>query len=84
MVKITLQVDGMQCGMCESHVNDAVRNAFSVKKVVSSHRKGQTEILSETGIDEQALRAVISKTGYEVKAITTETYEKNGRFSRRK
>lgn len=84
MVKITLQVDGMQCGMCESHVNDAVRNAFSVKKVVSSHRKGQTEILSETGIDEQALHAVISKTGYEVKAITTETYEKNGRFSRRK
>lgn len=84
MVKITLQVDGMQCGMCESHVNDAVRNAFSVKKVVSSHRKGQTEILSETGIDEQALRAVISKTGYEVKAITTETYEKKGRFSRRK
>lgn len=28
MLKITLGVDGMMCGMCESHVNDAVRKAF--------------------------------------------------------
>ena len=25
MLKITLGVDGMMCGMCESHVNDAIR-----------------------------------------------------------
>ena len=25
MLKITVQVDGMMCGMCEAHVNDAVR-----------------------------------------------------------
>ena len=42
MLKITLGVDGMMCGMCESHVNDAVRKAFPVKKVTSSHGKGQT------------------------------------------
>ena len=36
MLKITLGVDGMMCGMCESHVNDAVRKAFPVKKVTSS------------------------------------------------
>ena len=35
MLKITLGVDGMMCGMCESHVNDAVRKAFPVKKVTS-------------------------------------------------
>ena len=46
MLKITLGVDGMMCGMCESHVNDAVRKAFPVKKVTSSHGKGQTVILS--------------------------------------
>ena len=28
MWKYTVQVDGMMCGMCESHVNDAVRKAF--------------------------------------------------------
>ena len=31
MLKITLGVDGMMCGMCESHVNDAVRKAFPVE-----------------------------------------------------
>ena len=38
MQEITVGVDGMMCGMCESHVNDAVRAAFpTVKKVSSSH-----------------------------------------------
>ena len=39
MWKYTAQVDGMMCGMCESHVNDAVRKAFPVKKVTSSRSK---------------------------------------------
>ena len=28
MVKTIVGVDGMMCGMCESHVNEAVRNAY--------------------------------------------------------
>ena len=41
MIKTTLKIDGMMCGMCESHVNDAIRKAFpAVKKVTSSHGKG--------------------------------------------
>ena len=28
MLKYTLKVDGMACGMCEAHVNDAVRKAY--------------------------------------------------------
>ena len=39
MVKTTLGIDGMMCGMCESHMNDAIRNNFDVKKVTSSHSK---------------------------------------------
>ena len=39
MVKITVGIDGMACGMCEVHINEAVRNAFPVKKVTSSHTK---------------------------------------------
>ena len=80
MLKITVQVDGMMCGMCESHVNDAVRKTFQVKKVTSSHSKGQTVILSENDIDEGALRLAIGATGYEVKAISREPYEKKGLF----
>ena len=78
MLKITARVDGMQCGMCEAHVNDAVRKAFDVKKVTSSHTKNQTVILSEQPIDEQALRDVINRTGYEVTSLTSEPYEKKG------
>ncbi len=33
MYKTTVKIDGMMCGMCESHVNDAIRAKMSVKKV---------------------------------------------------
>lgn len=81
MLKITLKIDGMQCGMCEAHVNDAVRGALPVKKVTSSHSKGETVILTEQAIEEQALRDVIGKTGYTVLSVSTEPYEKKGLFS---
>ena len=80
MIKTTVKVDGMACGMCESHVNDAVRRAFPVQKVTSSHKKGETVILSEAEIDAEALRAAIGKTGYEVKGVQSEPYEKKGLF----
>lgn len=82
MLKITVKVDGMMCGMCESHVNDAVRKAFQVKKVTSSHSKGETVILTENDIGEAALRAAIDATGYEVKVVAKEPYEKKGLFHR--
>jgi copper chaperone CopZ len=81
MVKIVLTVEGMMCGMCESHINDAVRAAFPVKKVTSSHTKGQTVILTKQDIDEDALKAVIDKTGYKVISVTKEPYVKRGLFS---
>ena len=82
MYQITLGIDGMMCGMCESHINDAVRNVFPVKKVSSSHSKGQTVILSETAIPEAELRPVIAKTGYELTGYAFAPYEKKGLFHR--
>ncbi len=78
MFKITLDIDGMACGMCEAHVNEAVRKVADVKKVTSSHSKGTTEILSETEIDETKLREAIEATGYRVLSMKTEPYEKKG------
>ena len=78
MEKIVVKVDGMQCGMCEAHVNEAVRAAFPVKKVTSSHAKGETVILTEQDIDDAKLKEVIDKTGYEMGAVTREPYEKKG------
>ena len=66
MFKITVDVDGMQCGMCENHVNEAVRGAFPV--------------ITEQDIDEQELKAVIDGTGYESGAVKKEPYEKKGLF----
>ena len=82
MIETTVRVDGMMCGMCESHVNEAVRKAFpEVKKVASSHTKGQTVIQSEQALDEAQLRDAIDATGYEVKGISSKPYEKKGFFS---
>ena len=78
MVKITLNVEGMACQMCEAHINDAVRRDFKVKKVTSSHRKNTTEIVAEEVLDEEALKAAIDATGYRVTGIKTEPYEKKG------
>ena len=79
MIKTTVKVDGMMCGMCESHINDAVRNAIEVKKVSSSHKKGTTEILTEQPVDEEKVKAAIEATGYKVLGITTgEAEEKKG------
>ena len=78
MLKITVDVDGMQCGMCENHVNEAVRGAFPVKKVSSSHSKKQTEVISEEALDEGKLKEVVEKTGYQLTSVETEPYEKKG------
>ncbi len=78
MVKTVANIEGMMCGMCEAHMNEAVRAAFKVKKVESSHSKNQTVIISESAIDEAKLREVVLKTGYELKAIKSEPYEKKG------
>ena len=46
MTETTLKIDGMMCGMCESHVCDTIRNKFTVKKVSASHSKGTATIIS--------------------------------------
>ena len=65
MVKTTLKIDGMMCGMCEAHMNDAIRAAFKVKKVTSSHANGETVVISEEPLGN----------------IASEPYEKKGLFS---
>ena len=81
MLKITAEVEGMACGMCEAHINDAVRNTFSVKKVTSSHTRKQTTIITEQDISESELKNVIAKAGYQIISVRREPYEKKGLFS---
>lgn len=81
MVRITVDIDGMVCGMCEAHINGAVRNAFRVKKVTSSHTKKQMVILAEQDIPEQELKKVVVKAGYDVVSVNSKPYEKKGLLS---
>ena len=78
MIETKVRIDGMMCSMCEAHINEAVRRALPVKKVSSSHTKGETVILSEEPVDEEALRAAIGATGYEVLGLSAAPYEKKG------
>ena len=80
MIQTTVKVSGIDCSMCEAHINDAVRGAFPVEKVTSSHSKGETVILSKEPLDENALRTAIDATGYTAEEIHAETYEKKGLF----
>ena len=82
MVKITVGIEGMACGMCEAHINEAVRSAFQVKKVTSSHTKKQTVIIAEKDIPEQELKNVVAKAGYEAVSVCSEPYEKKGLFGK--
>lgn len=80
MFKITARIEGMVCGMCEAHINEAVRNAFPVKKVSSSHTKKRTVIITEQDIAEQELIRVVANAGYEVMSVSREPYQKRGLF----
>lgn len=81
MIKITLQVAGMTCGMCETHMNDVIRAAFPVKKVTSSRSKGETVILSEKPLDIEAIRRVVNATGYTMLSADEEVQQKRSLLS---
>lgn len=84
MEKLIVGIDGMMCGMCESHINDVIRRTFNVKKVTSSHTKNETVIISKEEIDEEKLKTAIKQTGYTVTSVVKEPYEKKGFFSKNK
>lgn len=66
MNKYILGINGMRCGMCESHINDTMRKNFQIKKVESSHIKNQTIVISEQEISEQDFKNALAPTGYEL------------------
>ena len=81
MIETTLKINGMMCGMCESHINEVVRKNAQVNKVTSSHTKGETVIVSEAPVDVEKLKEAIAATGYTVTGVETKPYEKKGFFS---
>ena len=81
MVETILKVQGMMCGMCESHINEVVRKTAQVSKVSSSPTRGETVIVSEQELDIETLKQAIAATGYTVTGAETRPYEKKGFFA---
>ena len=84
MIETIVKVDGMMCGMCEGHINAAIRSHFPVKKVSSSHSKGRTVLRSQEALDQAQLRQVIDATGYKALDVVSRPVEKRGLLGRRK
>lgn len=80
MYRYTLKIDGMACGMCEAHLNDTIRRTVPVKKVSSSHKKGESVIVSETPLDLESVKTAIAATGYTVRQVAEATIEKKRTF----
>lgn len=80
MIKTTIKIDGMHCGMCESRVNEIVRLVLPVKKVTSSHATGKTVVLTEKSPDKDAVTHALEAQGYRVLSIDEGLYEKKGLF----
>ena len=76
MTEITVGVEGMMCGNCEKHMNEMIQEKFDVKEVTSSHKKAETQIISEEKLDEDKLKAEVDEIGYKVIEIEVEPYEK--------
>ncbi len=81
MIRTIVKIEGMMCGMCEAHINDAIRAAFPVKKVSSSHTKNETVILWEAPPDREKLKQTINAAGYTFVSASEDTAEKKGFLS---
>ena len=81
MIKTTMNIEGMMCGMCEAHVCDAIRKAIPSAKMVSASRsKREASFLTENAVDVEHLKAAINATGYTCLGVESVPYEKKGLF----
>lgn len=81
MIRTTVKIEGMMCGMCEAHICDTIRKAVpSAKKVKASKARKEAEFLTDAPVDAQALKAAIDATGYSCTGIESEKNEKKGWF----
>ncbi len=62
-------VEGMKCGMCESHINDIIRNKFDVAKVKSSRKSKTVTIVAKNLLNPSKIRMAINEAGYEVTSV---------------
>ena len=84
MIRTTVKIEGMACGMCEAHICDTIRKTVpEAKKAAASRSRKEATFLTEEAVDAGRLKAAIDATGYTCLGIESAPYEKKGLFGRR-
>lgn len=67
MTKTTITVNGMSCAHCEARVNKAIDAIDGVSSSKASSKKSEVTVkFDEARTSLDAIKAVITETGYEV------------------
>ena len=66
MNKYVLGIDGMLCGMCELHVEEAIAKGIKIKKAKASRFKKQVVVFTELNLDKEDFLKVFEPTGYQL------------------
>ena len=69
MNKYILGIDGMACGMCEVHVEEAISKNVFAKKVRASRFKKQVVVFTPLALDELDFKNILDPTGYRVNSF---------------
>lgn len=64
MNKYVLGIDGMKCGMCEIHVEEAIGKEVEAKKINASHFKNNVTIITEIELTKEDFEKILEPTGY--------------------
>lgn len=76
MIRTTLGIEGMMCGMCEAHINDAIRRSFDVRSAKSDRRRKRCVVVSEGELDRQRVARVVGDLGYDLVSMESEPYQR--------
>ena len=68
--RVTIKVDGMTCGGCESSVKAALERLDGVEVLEVSHQEGTVEVMFDADrIDQASLAGAIEEAGFDVVAV---------------
>jgi mercuric reductase len=81
---VVLQIAGMTCGSCASHVEKALLKARGVREVNVSYAEGTARVSGDEALDPAALSAAVQAAGYQAvvakRARPTPPEERSGKI----
>ena len=76
MNKYILGIDGMQCGMCEMHVEEKIKEHFVVKRAKASHITNKLVVIAGAELIKDDFKEVLDPTGYRITSFAKEEAKK--------